>query len=119
MSDSDDAMPVRETVRQRHEALRARIQDLRAAFLANPKELELETRGFAITDALAALNAAAVRPGILDLMGAVGDARKVLGAPGHYGYSHPVGKALGDLYEANIHLDRALETEVSKEGGAE
>lgn len=119
MSDPDDAMPVRETVRERHEALRVAIRELRVAFLANPRELELETRGFAITDALAALNEAALRPGILQLEDAVAAASKCLGAPGHYGYSHPVGKALGDLYEANIHLGRALETETPKEGGAE
>ena len=118
MSDSDDAMPVRETVRKAHEALRTRIHELRAAFLANPKELELETRGFAITDALAALNTVSLGPGLLDLMRTVCEAHKVLGAPGRWN-SFPIGKALGDLYEANIQLDRALETEVSKEGGAE
>lgn len=107
------------SIRDAAAALITKIDELRAAFLANQADLELKQRGFAITDALGGLKAAASKPAqILPLLEAVIAAHKVLGAPGHYGYSHPIGKALKGLYDAHGKLAAAIDTERALEGGA-
>jgi hypothetical protein len=108
------------TIREAAANLISEITNIRKAFLRDTKELDLKARGFAITDALARIGDAAAKPAqILPMMEAVVGFHKVLGAPGHYGYSHPIGIALKRLYDAHGALADAIDAERSKEGGAE
>jgi len=108
------------TVREAAGDLVRRIQHLRAAFIANPQDLEIRKRGLAVTDLLAALDrAAADQTRLLPLLEACKAAVRELPSPGHYGYETQTGEVLSKFYGAINALAAALKSEQPLEGGAE